>query len=119
MFAVVQFKPRRGARNANLTGLVTLTTQALQGGAKVVVLPEMASTGYRLPNPEAIRPMSEVPRGPTFRAFQPLAKQHKAHIVVGFVEDHEGRLFNSALVINPEGKIEALYRKRLLYIDDH
>jgi predicted amidohydrolase len=119
MLAVVQYKPRRGARNANLTGLAALTAQALQGGAKVVVLPEMAATGYRFPNPEAIRPMSEPPRGPTFRVFSPLARQYRAHLVVGFVEDHEGRLFNSALVIGPDGRIDSLYRKRLLYIDDH
>lgn len=119
MLAVVQFKPRRGARNANLASLLKLATLALEGGAKLLVLPEMCATGYRFPNPEAIRPMAEPPRGPTFRAFAPLAKQYKAHLVIGFVEDHEGRLFNAALVINPEGKIEALYRKRLLYIDDH
>lgn len=119
MIAVVQFKPRRGARNANLAALTKLATEALEAGARLLVLPEMAATGYRFPNPEAIRPMAETPRGPTFRAFAPLAKQYKAHIVVGFVEDHEGRLFNAALVITPEGRIEALYRKRLLYIDDH
>lgn len=119
MFAVVQFKPRRGARNANLAALVTHTTRALEAGAKLVVLPEMAATGYRFPNPEVIRPMAEVPRGPTWKTFGPLAKAHKAQIVVGFVEDCEGRLFNSALVIGADGRPEALYRKRLLYIDDH
>lgn len=119
MLAVVQFKPRRGARNANLEKLVALTTQALQAGAKLVVLPEMAATGYRFPNPDVVRPMSELPRGPTFKAFAALAKEHGAHIVVGFVEDSEGKLYNAALVISPEGKLEALYRKRLLYIDDH
>jgi predicted amidohydrolase len=119
MLAVVQFRPRRGARNANLEKLVALTTQALQAGAKLVVLPEMAATGYRFPNPDVVRPMSELPRGPTFKAFATLAKEHAAHIVVGFVEDNEGKLYNAALVISPEGKLEALYRKRLLYIDDH
>lgn len=119
MLAVVQFKPRRGARNANLEKLVALTTQALQAGAKLVVLPEMAATGYRFPNPDVVRPMSELPRGPTFKAFAALAKEYAAHIVVGFVEDNEGKLYNAALVISPEGKLEALYRKRLLYIDDH
>lgn len=119
MIAVVQFRPRRGARNANLAALTGIATQALEGGARLLVLPEMCATGYRFPNPEAIRPMSEPVRGPTFRAFAPLAKQYKAHLVIGFVEDHEGRLFNAALVLNPDGKIEALYRKRLLYIDDH
>ncbi len=119
MLAVVQFKPRRGARNANLVKLVELATQALAGGAKLLVLPEMCATGYRFPNPEVVRPMSEAPRGPTFKAFQPLAKQYGATIVVGFVEDFEGKLYNAALVISPEGRVEALYRKRLLYIDDH
>lgn len=119
MLAVVQFKPRRGARNANLQALTALTVGALQGGAKFLVLPEMAATGYRFPNPEAIRPMAEAPRGPTWRTFAPLAKEHKAWITVGFVEDFEGRLFNAAMVINQDGKIETVYRKRLLYIDDH
>jgi predicted amidohydrolase len=119
MLAVVQYKPRRGARNANLEGLTKLVSAALAGGSKLVVLPEMAATGYRFPNPEAIRPLAEPPRGPTFRALAPLAKANKAHIVVGYVEDFEGRLFNAALAINPDGKIEANYRKRLLYTDDH
>jgi N-carbamoylputrescine amidase len=119
MLAVVQFKPRRGARNSNLEVLTRLTGDALRAGAKVVVLPEMAATGYRFPNPEAIRPMSEPPRGPTFRAFYQMAKEFKAWIILGFVEDFEGRLYNAALVISAEGKIETVYRKRLLYIDDH
>lgn len=119
MLAVVQYKPRRGARNANLEAIIKLVTAALAGGAKLVVLPEMAATGYRFPNPEAIRPLAEPPRGPTFRALAPLAKANKAHIVVGFVEDFEGRLFNAAIAIGPEGKIEAHYRKRMLYADDH
>ena len=119
MLAVCQFKPRRGARNANLTALTALATRALEGGARLLVLPEMCATGYRFPNPEAIRPMAEAPRGATFRTFAPLAKQHRAHIVVGFVEDFEGRLFTAAMVSGPDGRLEALYRKRLLYIDDH
>ncbi len=119
MIAVVQFRPRRGARNANLEKLGALTRQALEAGAKMVVLPEMAATGYRFPNPEVVRPMSEIPRGPTWRILSPLAKEFGAWIVIGFVEDNEGKLYNAAIAINPDGKIEVNYRKRLLYIDDH
>ncbi len=119
LIAVVQFRPRRGARNANLDKLAALTRQALEAGAKLVVLPEMAATGYRFPNPEVVRPMSEMPRGPTARVFAPMAKEFGAWIVTGYVEDNEGKLYNAAMVINPEGKLEANYRKRLLYIDDH
>ena len=119
MLAVVQFRPRRGARNANLERLAALTRTAMAAGAKLVVLPEMAATGYRFPNPEVIRPMSELPRGATFRVFAPIAKEFSAWLIVGFVEDSEGKLYNAAMVINPEGKLETTYRKRLLYIDDH
>ena len=119
MLAVVQFKPRRGARNANLEVLTRIVTGALEAGAKLVVLPEMAATGYRFPNPEVIRPLAEGIKGPTFKTFSPLAKKYQAHIVIGFVEDHEGRLFNAAMSIGPDGKVEAHYRKRLLYTDDH
>ena len=119
MIAVLQFKPRRGARTSNLNRLVPIVEDALRAGVKLLVLPEMAATGYRFPNPDMVRPMSEPPRGATFRLLSPLAKEHGAWIVTGFVEDHDGRLFNSAMVINPEGKLEAVYRKRLLYIDDH
>ena len=115
MLAVCQFKPRRGARNSNLAALTKIAVEALEAGTRLIVLPEMAATGYRFPNPEAIRPMAEPPRGPTFRAFSPLAKQFKAHIVVGFVEDFEGRLFNAALVINPEGRIEAQLSRETLH----
>lgn len=119
MLAVLQFNPRRGARTANLNKLVPLVEQALRAGARMVVLPEMAATGYRFPNPERVRPLAEVPRGATFKLLSPMAKEHGAWIVCGFVEDNDGRLFNSAMVINPDGKLETVYRKRLLYIDDH
>lgn len=119
MLAVVQFKPRRGARNSNLDKLSGFTIEALKAGAKLVVLPEMAATGYRFPNPDVVRPMSELPRGPTFRMFAPIAKEYRAHILIGFVEDCEGKLYNAAMLLNPDGKIETVYRKRLLYIDDH
>lgn len=119
MIAVLQFKPHRGARTTNLQRLMPMVEGALKSGAKLLVLPEMAATGYRFPNPEMVRPMAENPRGATFKLLSPLAKEHGAWIVMGFVEDQEGRLFNSAMVVNPEGKLEAVHRKRMLYIDDH
>ena len=74
MLAVCQFKPRRGARNSNLAALTKIAVEALEAGTRLIVLPEMAATGYRFPNPEAIRPMAEPPRGPTFRAFSRLLR---------------------------------------------
>lgn len=120
MLAVVQFNPPRGRRDANLTALAGLAESALADGAKVVVLPEMAATGYRFPDAAAVAPLAEPARGgPTEAAFAPLAARFEAQVVVGFPEADGGRLFNSALVIGPDGRTLAVYRKRLLYDDDH
>lgn len=118
MFAVVQFRPDRGQRSANLARLVPLVSAACDAGASFVVLPEMAATGYRFPSAEAVRPLAEPALGPTFAALSPIARERQAHVVCGFVEADGRRLFNSALVIGPDGALEHLYRKRYLYVDD-
>lgn len=118
MVAVVQFNPIRGRKEENLAALVRLTESALSAGARLVVLPEMAAVGYRFPDAAAIGPFAEPAGGPTLRALAPLAMKYWGQIVVGFVEDAGGRLFNSAMVIGPDGRLVAVYRKRLLYDDD-
>ena len=118
MFAIVQFNPVRGERAKNLDALAALVAGALRAGAKIVVLPEMAAAGYRFPDARAVRPLAESPEGPTFRAFAPLAREFRAHLVVGFAELGNDRLFNSAIAIGPDGRLAAHYRKRLLYTDD-
>ena len=118
MLAVVQFNPARGQRTANLAALAAITADALAAGAKVVVLPEMAATGYRFPDALSIRPMADPVQGETFDAFAALARDHRAHVIVGFVEKFAGHLFNAAIAIGPAGELAAHYRKRLLYEDD-
>ena len=118
MLAVVQYNPTRGERAYNLDALSALTSSAARAGAKVIVLPEMAATGYRFANADAVRPLAEPPDGPTFSALSPLAKEYRAHIVGGFAEDSAGTLFNAAIAIGPGGTIVAHYRKRVLYDDD-
>ncbi|MBI5367231.1 MAG: carbon-nitrogen hydrolase family protein [Planctomycetes bacterium] len=116
--AVVQFNPIRGAVAANLVRLAELAERALAAGVRLVVLPEMAATGYRFPGPDAVRPLAEPVAGRTFAALAPLARRHAATLVAGFVETAGGRLYNSALAVGPDGRLAAHYRKRLLYVDD-
>jgi predicted amidohydrolase len=118
MLAVVQFNPVRGARADNLAALAGLAEQACAAGARLVVLPEMAATGYRFPDAAAVAPLAEPARGPTWEALAPIARAHRAQLVVGYVERDGGRLYNAAQVIGPDGEPLARYRKRLLYRDD-
>ncbi len=126
--AAVQFKADKGDVRGSRQALCALARSAAQG-ADLVVLPEMATTGYLFPTREAVARVSEAPDGPTFRALSPIASDTGAVVVCGFAEragagdchrDGEGALYNSAMVIGPDGELMWVYRKRLLYeADEH
>jgi predicted amidohydrolase len=75
----------------------------------------MATTGYVWPNTDSIRPHAEPADGPTAAHFGPLAQEFGSRIVLGFVEECKGLLYNAALTLGPDGEIESVYRKILLY----
>lgn len=115
--AAVQFKARKGDPEASIEALAELTEMAARG-SELVVLPEMARTGYCFPSADAIRPHAEPPEGTSFRALSPIARAHRTWIVCGYPERAGDLLFNSALVIDPKGELAFSYRKTLLYKAD-
>ena len=116
--AAVQFKPRpKGDKDAALAALAGLAAQAAPG-RELVVLPEMAATGYIFTALEAVRAVAEAPDGPTFQALAPVAAAHGCWLVVGFPEAAGELVYNSAMVIDPSGTLAFCYRKTLLYEAD-
>jgi predicted amidohydrolase len=130
--AAIQYKPPKGRVAQARQELVTLVEAAGQEGAQIIVAPEMATTGYVWSSPQEIAPHTEPARGPTLEALAPLAQKFGAWIVCGFAERfvhpqghlpperrrNLASLYNSALVINPEGELATCYRKVLLYTAD-
>ena len=115
--AAVQFKPPKGEGDEARRRLQALARRAAQG-ADLVVLPEMAATGYVFDGPDAIRPVAEDPEGPTFQALAPIAREAGVWMVGGFPERAGARLYNSAWIIDPTGALVAVYRKMLLFEAD-
>ncbi len=115
--AAVQFKATKGDYDASLSRLTPLLEQACPG-ADLVVLPEMALTGYLFDSPAAARRVAEPADGPTFHALSAFARRHGTWLVAGFPEAHGASLFNSALVIDRTGALVHVYRKTLLYEAD-
>ncbi|MBX2796603.1 MAG: carbon-nitrogen hydrolase family protein [Myxococcales bacterium] len=115
--AAVQFKPRRGAGAESLRALVTLAERAA-ADADLVVLPEMASSGYIFSEAAHVAAVAEAPDGPLFQALSPVARRARCFVVCGFPEAAGAQLFNSALVIDPDGSLAFVYRKTLLYDED-
>ncbi len=117
--AAVQFRAVREDLDASLRALCGLAQRAASvPDMELVVLPEMAVTGYVFPDPDAVAEVAEPPRGPTFTALSPIAKSKGTWLVCGFPERAADRLFNSAMVIDPAGQLVSVYRKTLLFEAD-
>lgn len=116
-FAAVQFKAVKGDWDASVARLSSLVDSA--AGAALIVCPEMALTGYVFPDEDAAREVAEPFDSRTFQFASDVARRQQAYVVIGYPEvAGDGRLFNSALIVAPDGSLLYNYRKRLLYEQD-
>lgn len=115
--AVVQFEPRVGVENlkANALAVEQRLTAAADGGAGLIVLPELATTGYVFETREEAYAHAEaVPDGPTVESFVRIAAERNVYIV-GCVAERDGvTLYDTAVLVGPEGFI-GRYRKTHLW----
>ncbi|RME76448.1 MAG: hypothetical protein D6776_01210, partial [Planctomycetota bacterium] len=117
MVAVVQSSPRFGERERNLAELERQTAELR---ADLVVLPELASTGYRFVSREEAAALAEPARddAPTIACYRAIAQRTGATVVGGFAErGADGRIYNSAAIVYPSGLL-AVYRKVHLFGDE-
>jgi predicted amidohydrolase len=117
--AAIQFDPVLGAKAANIARLLALTETAAAGGARLIVLPEMATTGCCWRDRDEIRPHVEPIPGPTTDAFADLALRYDCYIVIGMPEiaPHTGSFYNSAALVGPDGVV-GVYRKTHCFAGD-
>lgn len=52
--------------------------------------------------------------GPTTEILAVLARRHQVYLCFGMSESDAGKLYNSQVLLNPEGEIQAVHRKRRL-----
>ena len=87
----------------------------LAADADLVVLPELFASGYFFESTDQARALAEpVPDGPTVRHLEDWARQTGATLVAGLPERAGDRLYNSAVVVTPNGWL-GTYRKTHLY----
>ncbi len=83
--------------------------------ADLMVLPELAFTGYNFGSKEELSALAEDPADSvTVRALEALAEQKTMYIVTGFAEKSGDKIYNSALLIGPQGLVHT-YRKIHLF----
>jgi len=110
--ACIQFNPILNEREKNIDALLKVVTEAAQNGAKLIVTPEMSTTGYYYKNREAISPFVDCIPGKTTACFEEIAKRFQVYIVIGMAEidGKTGLYYNSAALVGPNGYI-GKYRK--------
>jgi predicted amidohydrolase len=109
--ALAQISPKVGALRDNLAQHLRLMEEASQGGANLVIFPELSLTGYYLRDlvaELACKPQADDPLfGPLLAQSDRLALD----AVVGFVEeDRRGRFFISAAYLS-RGRVLHVHRK--------
>lgn len=107
--AAVHYTPHGGktARDS-CTQFEPLLADAARQRADLVVLPEtITCTGNGLSYFDAAEPIP----GPSTEYFGNLAKKHALHLVVGLVERDSPLVYNTAVLIGPDGALIGKYRK--------
>lgn len=113
--AAVQMSPTSD-RDKNLETATSLMSQAVDGGAKIIGLPEDFS--YVGTEAGKLDIATEVDDDKVVKAFRKFAKTHKIAIVCGsipFKTKSINKVSNTCLVIDSTGKIKARYDKLHLF----
>jgi predicted amidohydrolase len=123
---LIQMDGRLNDKQYNLARAENLIRQAAARGAKIVCTPEASVQGYvRVelpPGTSADAPQivaqrarilaaAETIPGPATNRFSTLAKELGIWMVFGMDENRGGKLFNTAVLMNPQGQIVGTYSK--------
>jgi predicted amidohydrolase len=108
--AAVQMDCRLGRPADNLAVVRQKLAEAAAGGARLVVFPELALTGYGLPDRAAAVAVAEPVPGPATAALAADCDRLGVWAVVGLLERAGDRVYNAAALVSPGGRVEC-YRK--------
>lgn len=114
--AAAQTEVRAGDKEYNLSRIEALAEQAGDQHVDLVCFPEMALTGSTHGQVDLAEPIP----GPATARLSATARRHHLWMVVGMLEADPdgGRPRNSAVVLDPEGEVRAVYRKVFLYLGE-
>lgn len=115
--SIIQFSPELGNIDHNISTLETLFS-SMKEKPELVVLPELASTGYKFKDRnEALLSSEEVNNSRFIEFLTARATKMNCYMVSGFNEREGNKLYNSSVLTGPRGVI-GIYRKLHLFWDE-
>lgn len=107
--ALAQMLVGPGDKQANLGRAEQWITRAAEQSAEIILLPEALTTGWT--HPSARIHADEIPTGESCVRLRSAAAQHRIYVCAGIVERCGERIFNSAVLVAPDGEMLIHHRK--------
>ena len=111
--AISQTPSQHGHIEASLAVMRQTAAAALAQGAGLVIFPEMFLTGYNVG--EAVFKLAEPVAGPSSQKAAAIARKAGVALLYGYPERSGDAVYNSALLLDRNGRPLANYRKAHLY----
>ncbi len=109
--ATVHYKPMGKTPGENCEEFAPLIAEAARQKADLVVLGETVPTASANVKPQKIHETAEPIPGPSTDYFGELAKKHNTHIVLSLYERDQHLVYNTAVLLGPDGQLIGKYRK--------
>ena len=113
--ATLTVMPEFADKAANYAVFERLARQAAAAGADLVVTTEGFLDGYLGDSTRMTREQmpghAEPIDGPWLRKVAALARELKIHVIIGFAELRDGKVYNTAALFGPDGALVGRYRK--------
>ena len=107
--ALLQMRVAGGDKPRNLQHSAELVAEAAANDVDLVLLPEAMNLGWT--HPSSRQQADPIPAGETCRALCDMARRHGIFVCAGLVEQAEDRVFNSAVIVDRQGRVILLHRK--------
>ena len=114
--AAVQMDVRLMDRKANLSSMGSALGEAASAGAKLVIFPEAAVTGYCYQSLAEAMPYAEAVPGESVQRIGRVCRELGVFAIYGTLERAEDHLYNVALLVGPEGLMGCYRKMHLPYL---
>ncbi|KAG0284922.1 Carbon-nitrogen hydrolase [Linnemannia gamsii] len=125
--ACLQFAPILGEVQRNIDHATSMIAELKPEDVDVLVLPEMAFSGYVFTSKDHVRPyLEDAESGPSVQWAKAQAIRLNAHVQVGYpekrvvnrAEPFKEEYYNSIAFVSPQGVLVKTYAKHFLYYTD-
>lgn len=114
--AGLQMEPKILDKERNLARCLELIELAAEEGARLIVLPECALTGYCFSSLEEAIPVAEPILGPGTEELMAACRELNVYVVVGLLEKDGDKCYNTAVLLSPHGLVGKHRKLHLPYL---